>query len=122
MRRTIRLFLISVLAAFPGFATRMAFAQIPSERTLEELKEETLKRVQEKPQRTMVEGILVDDAQAALANLKSLDRDDWAAVWTPFGDRYMSQAKSLESAGNPRANEMYLRAYAYYKVAPLSNR
>jgi len=117
MSRTIRLLLISVLAAFPGFATRMAFAQIPSERTLEELKEETLKRVQEKPQRTMVEGILVDDAQAALANLKSLDRDDWAAVWTPFGDRYMSQAKSLESAGNPSAKDMYLRAYAYYKLA-----
>jgi len=117
MSRTIRLFLISVLAAFPGFATRVAFAQIPSERTLEELKEETLKRVQEKPQRTMVEGILVDDAQAALANLKSLDRDDWAAVWTPFGDRYMSQAKSLESAGNPSAKDMYLRAYAYYKLA-----
>jgi hypothetical protein len=42
---------------------------------------------------------------------------DWAAVWIPFGDRYMAQAKSLESAHNPSAKDMYLRAYTYYKVA-----
>jgi len=118
MIRTSRLFLFVAFAGFFGFASTISFAQdIPPGRTLQELKEETLKRVQEKPQRTMVEGILVDDAKAALANLNSLDRDGWAAAWIPFGDRYISQAKSLESAGKPVAKEIYLRAYAYYKLA-----
>jgi esterase FrsA len=117
MTRTVRLFLMVALAAFFGIQSHIAFSQIPPERTLEELKEETLKRVQEKPQRSMVEGILVDDAKAALANLNSLERNDWAAVWIPFGDRYMAQAKSLESARNLSAKDIYLRAYAYYKLA-----
>src|SRR5215471_17536692 len=123
MKCRIRPFFILALAMFFGLVTRIAFTQLPPGRTLEELKEETLKRVQEKPQRTMVEGILVDDAKAALANLNSLDRDDWAAAWIPFADRYMSQAKSLESAGNPGAKDIYLRAYAYYKLAhyPIDN-
>ena len=124
MIRASRLFLVVAFAGFFGFAGTISSAQgIPPGRTLEELKEETLKRVQEKPQRTMVEGILVDDAKAALANLNSLDRDDWAAAWIPFADRYMSQAKSLESAGNPGAKDIYLRAYAYYKLAhyPIDN-
>src|SRR5215472_3016042 len=99
MIRTSRLFLIVAFAGFFGFASTISFAQgIPPGRTLQELKEETLKRVQEKPQRTMVEGILVDDAKAALANLNSLDRDDWAAAWIAFADRDMSQAKSHDAA------------------------
>jgi esterase FrsA len=117
MTRTIRLFLITAFLAFFGSANRIGFAQLPPERTLQELKEETLKRVQENPQRSMVEGTLVEDAKAALARLNSLDRDDWAAVWIPFGDRYMAQAKSLESAHNPSAKDLYLRAYVYYKLA-----
>ena len=117
MTRKIRLFLITAFLAFFGSANRIGFAQLPPERTLQELKEETLKRVQENPQRSMVEGILVEDAKAALARLNSLDRDDWAAVWIPFGDRYMAQAKSLESARNPSAKDLYLRAYVYYKLA-----
>ncbi|HTM11027.1 MAG TPA: alpha/beta hydrolase [Verrucomicrobiae bacterium] len=96
---------------------RVCLAQdIAPPRTLDELKEETLKRVQEKPQRSMVEGILLEDAKAALASLRSLDRDEWAAAWITFGDRYMSQAKALEAAGNPTAKDIYLRAYAYYKL------
>jgi pimeloyl-ACP methyl ester carboxylesterase len=96
---------------------RLCLAQdIAPQRTLGELKEETLKRVQEKPQRSMVEGILLEDAKAALAGLRSLDRDEWAAAWITFGDRYMSQAKALEASGNPTARDIYLRAYAYYKL------
>ncbi len=96
---------------------RFSFGQdIAPPRTLEELKEETLKRVQEKPQRSMVEGILLEDAKAALANLRSLDRDEWAAAWMSYGDRYMGQAKTLEASGNPATKDMYLRAYAYYKL------
>lgn len=113
-RRFAVLFVIAVLAV----PFRLCLAQdIAPPRTLEELKEETLKRVQEKPQRTMVEGILLEDAKAALAKLRSLDRDEWAAAWMTFGDQYMREAKALEASGNTAAKDMYLRAYAYYKLA-----
>jgi esterase FrsA len=105
------------LAFFAG-SIRLCVAQdIAPPRTLDELKQETLQRVQEKPQRSMVEGILIDDAKAALATLHSLDRDEWATVWMVFGDRYLGQAKALEASSNPAARDIYLRAYAYYKLA-----
>ncbi len=114
-----RLFSLFCFAAVIGpLAVHESQSQdIAPPRTLEELKEETLKRVQEKPQRTMVEGILLEDAKAALAKINGLDRDDWAAAWITFGDRYMAQAKALESAGNPAARDIYLRANQYYKLA-----
>ncbi len=111
-------FLFFVAALIGSLGVRRSQAQdIAPPRTLAELKDETLKRVQEKPQRTMVEGILLEDAKAALAKINSLDRDDWAAAWITFGDRYMTEAKALESAGNIRARDIYLRAYQYYKLA-----
>ena len=68
-----RIFHSLVTAAAIFFTGHLLFAQdIAPQRTLPELKEETLKRVQEKPQRSMVEGILVEDAKAALANINTL--------------------------------------------------
>src|SRR5215470_8999216 len=100
---------LAVLIAVFSLPLRLAPAQdIAPPRTLDELKQETLQRVQEKPQRSMVEGILVDDAKAALAQLHSLDRDEWASVWMPFGDKYVGQAKALEASGNADAKNLYL--------------
>ncbi len=62
-----RIFHSLATAAVILFAGHFLFAQdIAPQRTLPELKEETLKRVQEKPQRSMVEGILVEDARAGI--------------------------------------------------------
>ena len=100
------------------FASHLLFAQdIAPPRTLPELKEETFKRVQEKPQRSMVEGILMEDARVALANINTLERDDWAAAWMVFGDKYMAESKALDAKKDPKAKELYLRAYKYYKLA-----
>jgi pimeloyl-ACP methyl ester carboxylesterase len=99
-------------------ASHLLLAQdIAPPRTLAELKEETLKRVQEKPQRSMVEGILVEDAKAALANINTLERDDWAAAWMAFGDKYMAEGKAADAKKDPSAKDLYLRAYKYYKLA-----
>ena len=87
------------------------------ERTLAELKAETLARVTATPQASMVIGILPEDAKQALANLKSTERDDWAAAWMPFADRYMEEAKALEAKHDAKARDLYLRAYEYYKLA-----
>ena len=115
MFRPIYLFLFVPIALLIS-QTGLAQDIIP-QRTLPELKEETLKRIQEKPQRSMVEGILVEDAKAALGNLKSLDRDEWASVWMVYGDKYMTEAKALQAKGDPTAKDMYLRANKYYKLA-----
>jgi esterase FrsA len=115
MSRPIYLFLFVPIALLIS-QTGLAQDIIP-QRTLPELKEETLKRIQEKPQRSMVEGILVEDAKAALGNLKSLDRDEWASVWMVYGDKYMIEAKALQAKGDPTAKDMYLRANKYYKLA-----
>src|SRR6185295_5817471 len=93
------------LAFFAGPIRHCVAQDIAPPRSLDELKQETLQRVQEKPQRSMVEGILVDDAKAALATLHSLDRDEWAAVWMTFGDQYMGEAKALEASGKPAAKD-----------------
>ena len=115
MFRPIYLFLFVTIALLLS-QTGLAQDIIP-QRTLPELKEETLKRIQEKPQRSMVEGILVEDAKAALGNLKSLDRDEWASVWMVYGDKYMTEAKALQAKGDQMARDMYLRANKYYKLA-----
>lgn len=113
-----RIFHSLATAAAIFFAGHLLFAQdIVPPRTLPELKEETLKRVQEKPQRSMVEGILVEDAKAALANINTLERDDWAAAWMVFGDKYMAEGKALDAKKDPKAKDLYLRAYKYYKLA-----
>ncbi len=59
--------------------------RIAPPRTLEELREEVVKRIGANgyPGR----GIRLPDAQAAMAQLSSLDPDEWAAVWTAAGDR-----------------------------------
>jgi esterase FrsA len=104
--------LAALLAASPDAAQTL-----PPERTLDELRAETLARVTETPQRSMVIGILPEDARQALAALKSTDRDDWAAAWLPYADRYMAQGKELEARHDAKAQGLYLRAYQYYKLA-----
>src|SRR6266404_2576442 len=61
------------------------------------------------------------EVREALGNLKTLDRDEWAAAWSAIGDRHMAQAKKAsDSAG---ASEQYKYAFEYYLFArfPLEN-
>ncbi len=112
------------LAGAALFAASTVLAQeLPPERSLESLKQETMQRVLEKPQRSMVAGILPADAKAVLDGLKSMDRDEWAAAWMAYGDRYMAEAKALEAKNDPAAFGLYRRAFHYYKLAhyPIDN-
>jgi pimeloyl-ACP methyl ester carboxylesterase len=77
-----------------------AFAQ--SGRTLDELKAEAQARADRNAYPLI--GLKPDEVREALGRLKSLDGDDWAAAWTPIGDRYMAQ-------GN------YEAAWKYYSFA-----
>lgn len=58
-------------------------------RTLDELKQETVRRAE----RNIVplSGIKAEDAREAMAALKSLEPDDWAAAWSAIGERYLAR-------------------------------
>jgi dipeptidyl aminopeptidase/acylaminoacyl peptidase len=60
-----------------------------SGRTLEELKAETQARADRNAYPLI--GLKAGEVREALARLKSLDRDEWAASWSELGDRYMAQ-------------------------------
>ena len=92
-----------------------ALAQSGGPRTLAELKAD----VQERADRHVhpVSGLDPAEVKEALGNLKTLDRDEWAAAWSAFGDRHMAQAQLLDAAKN------YKYAFEYYLFArfPLEN-
>ena len=46
--------------------------------------------------------------------LKSLDKDDWAATWIEQGNRHMAVAKAAEPADRAKAREAYLTAWRMY--------
>src|SRR5947207_409644 len=66
-----------------------ALAQSWGPRSLEELKQETVRRAE----RNIVPltGIKADDAREAMAGLQSLEPDDWAAAWSRIGERYFAR-------------------------------
>ena len=81
-------------------------------RTLEELREEVVKRVRANgyPGR----GVRLADAESAMATLTSLDPEEWAAAWMAVGDRVIAEA---EAAANPdERRALYKSAYATYTM------
>ncbi len=89
-----------------------AFAQDWGPRSLEELKAEILHRTSEEGWR----GVKYEDAERAVAELQSLDRDHWAAVWSGIADGYMARAEELKSSSPAEARANYLYAFRYYNT------
>ena len=86
--------------------------RIAPPRTLEELREEVVKRI--KGNGYPGRGIRLTDAEAAMRDLRSLDPEDWAAVWTTTGDRVVAEA---EAEANPDARrELYKTAFSTYTM------
>ncbi|MEP7084379.1 MAG: alpha/beta fold hydrolase [Betaproteobacteria bacterium] len=100
----------------------MAVAQ-PSAppRTLDELKEE----VQLRAERRAYPVAALDplEVKEALSNLKTLERDEWAAVWSAVGERHLEQARTLSKSDRRRASLQYRDAVEYFLFArfPLEN-
>lgn len=86
-----------------------AFAQ-NADRTIEEIKAETLARAQTGAYPTL--GIAPDDARDALALINTRDPDEWAAGWSKVADRYIEKAKAASDAKEADAN--YLKAWRLY--------
>ena len=77
--------IVALLVAM-GIATTAA-AQ--SGRTLEEVKSEAQARADRNAYPLI--GLKPDEVREALGRLKSLEPDDWAAAWSPLGDRYVAK-------------------------------
>ena len=101
----------ALILAGPGTAADHVTA-----RTLDQLKDEVLKRASEVPPRSLVDGMKLADVREALSHISSLDRDEWARAWILIGDRYMASGRAAEKAGKiAEAREDFLRAYRYFK-------
>jgi esterase FrsA len=92
-----------------------ASAQLAPPRTLEELKQE----IQTRADRRAYPVSQLDPAEVreALANLKSQERDHWAATWGAIGDRHLAKAKAIEATDRSAAAKAYEHAMEYYLFA-----
>src|SRR5467141_1921797 len=107
---------ISTVLAIVMLAAISAAAQMAPTRTWEQLKEETQRRVDKNL--GPVAGLKSADAREALANIHSLDRDEWAAAWSAIAERYDQRAKSEEAGKDTSAaRDDYFWAFRYYTVA-----
>ncbi|MBI3041662.1 MAG: alpha/beta hydrolase [Betaproteobacteria bacterium] len=84
-------------------------------RDLARLKEE----VQHRADRNMppLGGIAPEDARAALAQITSLDRDEWALAFSAVADRHWERACALEAADRAAAAGEYWQAWRLHHFA-----
>ena len=104
-----------------------AMAQSWGPRSLDELKQETIRRAE----RSMgpIAGVKGEDAREAMASLKSLEPDEWAAAWSRIGERHYARGDFYNawhafnvarwpseklSPGKRRAYERALDAFRQY--------
>src|SRR6266571_3686571 len=103
------------IAAFAlAVAGARSEAQTSGGRTLEELKAEAMARAERNAYPLI--GLKPAEVREALDRLTSLDRDEWAASWSPLGERYMAKARS-QAAAPAEAGKSYLQAWLYYSFA-----
>jgi esterase FrsA len=107
-----RAFLLIFTAALVWLPREAALAQ-SADRSIEEIKAETLARAQTGAYPAL--GIQPADASDALGRIKSRDADDWAAAWSAVADTYMAKAKAAASPKEADAN--YVRAWRLYYFA-----
>lgn len=105
-----RVLMILCLAA----AVPLASAQSWGPLNLEELKAETQRRADRNL--PPIGGVKPEDAREAMAQLKTLEPDDWAGVWGAIGDRYFARAKEVEKTDPKEARELYYKAWDNFNV------
>ena len=104
--RALSLILFAALTFLVGDA---ASAQT-ADRTIDEIKAETLARAQTGAYPLL--GIQPGDASDALGRITTRDPDQWAAAWSAVADGYMAKARA---ASDPQAADTnYLRAWRLY--------
>ena len=102
---------VSVLATMLA-ASVPCLSQQHAERTIDEIKAEAIRRA-EVGQYPLI-GLDPADVREALNSVHTRDKDEWAAAFMGVADRYMNQAKSLETTDPAKANADYIRAWRLY--------
>lgn len=87
-------------------------AQELGERTLEEVKAEAITRAENGSYPLI--GLDPADVREAFASIHKMDNDEWAAAFMNVADRYLAQAKALETSDPRKAREAYVRAWRLY--------
>ena len=84
-------------------------------RSLDALKQEVLKRAE----RSMppLSGIASDDAQRALSQIQSLDREEWARAWMRAADRRWERACSPDARNRAEVRDEYWQAWRLFHFA-----
>jgi cephalosporin-C deacetylase-like acetyl esterase len=98
--------------ALAGALADCAPAQERHERTIDEIKVEAVKRV-ENGMYPLI-GLDPADVREAFQSVKTSDKDEWAAAFMAVADRYMAEGKSLEATDRAKANADYIRAWRLY--------
>jgi esterase FrsA len=62
-------------------------------------------------------GIGAEDAQAALSQIKTLSRDEWAAAWFAVADRRWERARALDARNLGEVRDEYWRAWRIFHFA-----
>jgi esterase FrsA len=104
-----RAFFLALSAALTCLFSDAASAQT-TDRTIEEIKSETLARAQTGAYPTL--GIQPVDASAALERIMTRDPDEWAAAWSAVAEGYMAKAKAAADPKDADAN--FVRAWRLY--------
>ena len=90
-------------------------AQQQTERTLDEIKAEAIKRA-ENGMYPLI-GLDPADVREAFAKINTTDNDEWAAAFSSIADRYMSEGNSLKSSNPAKADADFVRAWRLYSFA-----
>jgi esterase FrsA len=98
-----------LFAALLPLVSGAASAQT-ADRTIDEIKAETLARAQTGAYPAL--GIQPADASDALGRIRSRDPDEWAAAWSAVADGYVAKAKAADDPKEADAN--FLRAWRLY--------
>lgn len=101
-----------LLMIFAGFFPWNAGAQQRSERNIDEIKAEAIKRAQT-GMYPMI-GLDPADVKEAFASVHTRDKDEWANAFMKVGDRYMAEAEALEKTDPGKADKDYVRAWHIY--------
>jgi esterase FrsA len=98
-----------LFAALMSLVSEAASAQT-ADRTIEEIKTETLARAQTQAYPAL--GIQPGDASDSLGRISSRDPDQWAAAWSAVADIYMAKAAAASDPKQADAN--FVRAWRLY--------
>jgi esterase FrsA len=99
-----------------GFSLALAlltrWGQEHTERTLEEIKTESIRRAEQGIYPLI--GLDPRDVREAFQSIHSRERDEWANAFIKLGDRYMNEASELSTSDRAKADADYIRAWRLY--------